>query len=130
MPSTFKVCLAIPLQVPWPSPKDGSARPTDGACRSSRRIVARDFPLLLVSHATEIEVAPITSPVEVGGQGISFLGNLGKARIQAVVWKCFQELQERCFLLEQQPVRIERRLTRDVVPSFNQAEYFPDRFWP
>ena len=74
------------------------------------------YPLLLVSHATEIEIAPNTSPVEVGGQGFSFGGNLDKARIQAVARKCFQELQERCFLLEQQPVRTKRRLTRNVVP--------------
>ncbi len=43
------------------------------------------YPLLLVSDATEIEIAPNTSPVEVGGQGISFLGSLGEALIQAVI---------------------------------------------
>ena len=93
---------------------------------SSRKI----YPLLLVSYTTEIEVAPNTSPVEVGGQGISFLGSLGKTRIQAVVRKCFQELQERCFLLERQPVRIERRLTKNVVPRLNQPDFFPDLFEP
>ena len=38
-------------------------------------------PLLLVSNATEIEIATMASPVEVGCQGFSFLGDLGNALI-------------------------------------------------
>ena len=44
---------------------------------SSREI----FPLLLVSNSTEIEIATMASPVEVGCQGFSFLGDLGNALI-------------------------------------------------